>query len=558
MQFDSFRARLVMNFGGLILLVSLVLTLFLDSQASSTLSKASGSALYSIANSAALMLGRNLAEREREITLLSKSYLFQNAGLDSVAVQQRLDEIKATYKYYAWIGVATPNGAVVAATDSILVGQDVSQRPWFTAGLTGNYLGDVHKAVLLAKLLGEQQTSQPLRFIDFAAPVYGADNALRAVVASHINWDWVQDILTTAIPVDAANQDVEALILGGDGHWLHPFNYIGKLAVPEKLPEIGQVAIVDWPNEGRFLTTRLVVHANTSSELGWQLVVRQPIGRALAPVMALNKQLFILCLITFVLSIVLAYQSARRFSYPIEHLVSSAEKIALGGENVAFSVNSSLREVSRLSLSLGKMMASLAARKQELEQANASLEQQVAIRTADLERANTALQELSSKDALTGIFNRRVADERLKAAHLALKRGAPVYAVILLDIDHFKRVNDNLGHAAGDNVIQQVAKQLQDSVRETDMVARYGGEEFIVVLTQTEPSKVAEVAEKLRAAIAAKIMTAEGHITVSIGVAIANISDTDAETVVRRADTAMYQAKRMGRNRVQLCETWPQ
>jgi len=557
MQIDSFRARLVVYFGGLILLVSLVLTLFLDRQASITLSNASGSALYGIANSAALMLGRNLAEREREISLLSKSHLLKHAELNSAAVQQRLEDIKATYKYYAWIGVATPDGEVIAATDAMLVSQNVSQRPWFVAGLTGNYIGDVHKAVLLAKLLGVQQASQPLRFIDFAAPVYAADNALRAVVASHVNWDWVHDILASAIPADAARQDVEALVLGENGHWLHPFAHIGKLAVPENLPDLGQVAIVDWPGEGRFLTTRLAVNASTSSELGWHLVARQPVSRALQPVVELNKQLFILCFFTFLLSILLAYQLARRFSYPIERLANSAEQIAQGGEHVAFAVNSSLREVSRLSLSLGKMMAKLAARKHELEEANASLEQQVAIRTADLERANAALQELSHKDALTGIYNRRAADERLKTAHLALKRGTAVYAVMLLDIDHFKQVNDNLGHEAGDKVIQQVANLLQHSVRETDMVARYGGEEFIVVLAQTEPTKVQLIAEKLRAAIAADTMAAVGQITVSIGVAIADVDDTDAEAVVRRADAAMYQAKRAGRNLVQLCESLP-
>ncbi|MBZ9610509.1 diguanylate cyclase [Rheinheimera maricola] len=555
MHIDSFRARLVGYFGGLILLVSLVLTLFLDRQASNTLSKASGSALYGIANSAALMLERNLAERERETSLLSKSYLLKNAELDSVAVQQRLEDIKATYKYYAWIGVATPDGAVVAATDAMLVGQNVSQRQWFVAGLTGSYLGDVHKAVLLAKLLGEEQAGQPLRFIDFAAPVYAADNSLRAVVASHVNWDWVQDILASAITAEAASEDVEALVLGENGNWLHPFAYIGKLAVPESLPELGQVAIVDWPDEGRFLTTRLAVNASTSSELGWQLVVRQPISRALQPVDELNKQLFILCFFTLLLSIMLAYQLARRFSYPIERLADSAEQIALGGEHVDFAVNSSLHEFSRLSLSLGKMMEKLAVRRQELEQANTHLEQQVVIRTADLERANAALQDLSHKDALTGICNRRAADERLKTAHLALKRGAAVYAVMLLDIDHFKQVNDNFGHEAGDKVIQQVANLLQDSVRETDIVARYGGEEFIVVLAQTEPAKATLIAEKLRAAIAADRMTAVGQITASIGVAIANIRDTDAEAVVRRADAAMYQAKRTGRNRVQLCDS---
>jgi len=254
--------------------------------------------------------------------------------------------------------------------------------------------------------------------------------------------------------------------------------------------------------------------------------------------------------ITLVLAMALAYRLASHFSRPVEQLASLAAKVAQGGENMAFNVSSKLTEIRNLSSALSSMMVKMAAKRQALLQANNTLEQQVAIRTADLERANARLQELSHKDALTGIYNRRAADERLHAEFATVKRRSHRYAVLLMDIDRFKQINDRFGHETGDQVIQQVAKLLQQAIRESDFVARYGGEEFIVILPATEQQGAITMANKLCRLIAQQQFNTVGQVTISIGVASSATDDTDADAVVRKADVAMYDAKRAGRNRV--------
>jgi diguanylate cyclase (GGDEF)-like protein len=164
------------------------------------------------------------------------------------------------------------------------------------------------------------------------------------------------------------------------------------------------------------------------------------------------------------------------------------------------------------------------------------------------------LENLSSTDQLTGLYNRRVMMERLGSEHARFARSAQTYAVIMLDLDHFKRINDTHGHAAGDAVLQAVAQRLQGSVRTTDTLARMGGEEFMVLLPLNDIEGAMVHAERIRRSVGdTPIATPGGDlvVTLSLGVADALGSDTNFEPVVSRADAALYRAKSQGRNRAQ-------
>lgn len=167
---------------------------------------------------------------------------------------------------------------------------------------------------------------------------------------------------------------------------------------------------------------------------------------------------------------------------------------------------------------------------------------------------NLALAERrAGTDALTGLPNQRASHETLKRMVAQAERVAQPLAVLLLDLDHFKQVNDVLGHAAGDSVLAAVGVALRSAIREGDFCGRYGGEEFIVLLPDTELSRADIVAEKIRAAIEAiEIPSVQRETTVSIGVAAVPTHATDAEAVARIADRALYSAKSAGRNRVEL------
>jgi len=183
----------------------------------------------------------------------------------------------------------------------------------------------------------------------------------------------------------------------------------------------------------------------------------------------------------------------------------------------------------------------------------ANLDAQVASRTAQLQAALDEIRALTVTDPLTGCFNRRHLDSRLSEETLRCHRSGYPLAVLISDIDHFKQVNDTLGHAAGDSVLRGVADVFKDAMRRRlDWVARYGGEEFVIVLPDTDIGRAAAIAERLRQAVEASRFTHGGHqirVTASFGVAECLVSD-DAASLLARADAMLYRAKETGRNRV--------
>jgi diguanylate cyclase (GGDEF)-like protein len=195
---------------------------------------------------------------------------------------------------------------------------------------------------------------------------------------------------------------------------------------------------------------------------------------------------------------------------------------------------------------------------ERLRAANTELEEKVRLRTEEIEARNEELawakdriEELLREDSLTGLANRRRLDEvlELEAAH-ARRYGTPLSA-IMLDLDHFKQVNDEFGHPAGDAVLKAAAAVFAEGVRATDLAGRWGGEEFLIVLPHVRKSDAAVLAERLRGGLERAELPAIGRpMTASFGVAEwRHGGDSEAE-LVARADAAMYVAKRRGRNRV--------
>ena len=169
----------------------------------------------------------------------------------------------------------------------------------------------------------------------------------------------------------------------------------------------------------------------------------------------------------------------------------------------------------------------------------------------ELRTRNAELDRVSRIDMLTNIYNRRHLAEHLRQVISAARRHDRTIGVLLVDIDHFKDVNDEHGHLAGDAVLREVAARLQQAMRTEDALGRWGGEEFLAVLTDTPPEGVRVMAERLRQVVAAAPFTLDdgSQIRVTVSVGHTNGSD-DAEILVHRADDALYVAKAEGRNRV--------
>lgn len=178
--------------------------------------------------------------------------------------------------------------------------------------------------------------------------------------------------------------------------------------------------------------------------------------------------------------------------------------------------------------------------------------------TAEIRVLRRNLEQIkvdSSRDFLTGVANRRVFDEAIERMVADCKQHNGELCLLMIDVDHFKKFNDNHGHLLGDEILRLVARTLNENIRGSDLVARYGGEEFAVLLPSTPLSGALVVADKLRASIASRQVRKKdsgevlGSVTVSIGVSMCRKSDT-VEAMIKRADDALYRAKKGGRNKV--------
>ena len=185
-----------------------------------------------------------------------------------------------------------------------------------------------------------------------------------------------------------------------------------------------------------------------------------------------------------------------------------------------------------------------------IERFYSNLEQLVEERTSELQEANRTISHQAATDDLTELYNRRYFNECLAAALSAARRHTYPLAMIMIDLDNFKKVNDTHGHSAGDLVLKTCASLLRDMIRTEDVAARWGGEEFIILLSHTVSDAAAALAERIRSAFEQQSdSSSRFFLSASFGVVQLQEND-DADTLIRRADTALYQAKHEGRNRV--------
>ncbi|HUA53450.1 MAG TPA: GGDEF domain-containing protein [Candidatus Sulfotelmatobacter sp.] len=169
-------------------------------------------------------------------------------------------------------------------------------------------------------------------------------------------------------------------------------------------------------------------------------------------------------------------------------------------------------------------------------------------------QSETVLKRLATTDPLTGALNRRHYMELMGREQRRAERYAAVYSILMVDIDHFKRVNDTYGHQVGDQAIQAMSQACVKALRPTDLLARYGGEEFIITLTHTDQQGAAKVAERLRESVQQiELQTEQGVLKFTISVGVSTYFKRSLlDEIINRADQALYQAKTSGRNRVCL------
>jgi len=225
--------------------------------------------------------------------------------------------------------------------------------------------------------------------------------------------------------------------------------------------------------------------------------------------------------------------------------------------SLLLSVGTVTASIVMMTKNLSSALANVHRKKEELIALNHNLEHQVQERTQQLEQAKALAEKEARHDSLTGLGNRRALVEYVSIIANQAQRYQRSYVVAMVDIDHFKSVNDRYGHHAGDQILVSVAKILRSRIRKSDFVARVGGEEFALIFTETTLHHALRISELIRSNVETTKLEIDGEmisVTISIGLVQTDGVGHDFEQVLAGADTALYQAKNSGRNRVEAIE----
>lgn len=511
--------------------------------------------LATIAANTSGRLDRFMAVRQQELRLFAHlrplEPLWQNNPTELRAALERLQQ---SYAEFAWIGFADINGTVVASTGGLLQGKSVLQRPWFKEGLERMTIGDVHEALLLSSLLAQRANGEPYRFVDMAMPVRDSEGHLLGVLGGHLNWDWAREVIKEAEDNDG-NADTTLSIVSKSGTVLlgpaqNTVRYSGA-----------QLANILKARDGSFIETAGDENVLTAYHVGsghreyqglnWIVTASQPTSVALAAAISLVQIIFGIGAVVALFGASLALVVSRRIAGPIIAITEEADRIGRTSGPTMLARQGGSVEVVQMTRALRSLLRRVGMAEERTKEAEMRATENAVQFQDDLIK----LKQLADTDFLTGLLNRRsflsAADDALQLSR-HYKRGM---ATLMIDIDHFKKINDVHGHTAGDEAIKRIATIIGGTIRSTDKAARFGGEEFVVLLREIDQQGALILAERIRRGIETSTLDGDAATipaTVSVGVALLDETDRDVQDMIERADQGLYTAKKSGRNCVVL------
>jgi diguanylate cyclase (GGDEF)-like protein len=390
-----------------------------------------------------------------------------------------------------------------------------------------------------------------------SAPVLDARDRRVASLHALIEVGAVEQLLDAG---DVAQQ-IEVFVVGSDGEPLLAARQGSRRqAYDRRLPAATAAPLVEDYSDSE--GTHHVGSAVHFERFGWTIVVEQPYDDAFAPVVsAVHEQMLLNLGIVLGFSLV-AFQLARSIVRPILALSDAALRIATGETDVLIGGDAGADEIGVLTRAFNEMSSRLRRNQLALEESRLEVEDanaRLIAQNNELQRVNEVFQQLSITDDLTKLHNHRFFHEHLpREMKRAARTGEPL-ALIVIDLDDFKGLNDRYGHAVGDAVLHQVAIVMSGVVREMDLLARYGGEEFALLASRTSLDGAVALAEKLRLAISSarfSTLNPDGpvqiQVTASLGVAPFR---GDEKAFFNDADRALYRAKALGKDCVVVADS---
>ncbi|GAB7078448.1 diguanylate cyclase domain-containing protein [Megalodesulfovibrio paquesii] len=535
----SLRALLVAISVSLVSLCAGLLLLIVSHIATSQVKDDVGRYLAEQSYAYADKLDRDMWSRAKEIEVLSRLEVFQELT-DLDELETIIQQLHAAIPAYAWIGVLDMQGRVLVSSNNILKGQSIASRPVFHEALDGLFVGDVHDAVLLANLL-PNPTGEAMKFVDIAMPIQDEANRTIGVLATHLSWSWVNEI-DKSIFQNARDDQIELFVVASDGTViLGPKESMGhRLDFPILQANASsgrQWTIQQWPDGGQYLTGAALADGHLSyAGLGWTVLARQPLVQAYSHVARMEYVILGIGLFFAGLVAALGAASARWVTRPLSGLVEVARRLRRGVA-VVFPPYAGIREIEELYAALQEMLSNLTSTRAERDD----------------------MMSLAFEDKLTRLPNRRAFEDRIARLQSQPPRRNQLQAILFLDLDGFKHVNDTLGHDAGDLVLQAIAIRLQGSLRTGDTVYRLGGDEFVILSTVEYTQAEAEtntLADRILRAVnlPLHIKDTPVHVGCSMGASFFPAHSPHAAEVVHFADAALYTAKLAGKNRLKLHE----
>ncbi len=391
-------AQLALAFSLLTIVLTIALIAVVERRAIDQIKDRIGRGLADLAAQTSDKLERGMFERYREVALITARPVLTTDEYTPDQRRQALERVQRSYDYYEWIGLTDTEGKVLVAGNRLLEGADVSTRPWFIEGMRGGYVGDVHEALLLDKLLPPQPDKAPRRFVDVAFPYADANGKVRGVLGAHLSWNWARDVERSVVGSADRESDTQTLILSSTGRvLLGPRELMDTTLALDSFrnaspTQRGSFTVERWP-DGKDYVVGFQKGSGYASYpgLGWVVLVRQQVDTAWLPLHDMRRHALFSGLLLALLFSLVGVALARRITYPLKQLAATAGELRDGGA-VQIASGGPYEEVKALSSSLNLLVQDLDERRRQLQQLNGTLEQLVESRTVELRRALETVQ----------------------------------------------------------------------------------------------------------------------------------------------------------------------
>lgn len=501
----NLKFRWFVIYAGFGLLLSVIITAILTQAATRQIQQQVGLSLANVAQQVSHQLERGMLERLRDMQTVAKLMPTPDTDAELLQLERLVESVFESYSAYAWMGVTDRQGTVLVSADDILEGADVSARPWFQQALQNDYfIGDVHGALLLEKILNPEG-DEPLRFVDVSLPLRDNNGQIWGVFGSHLNWQWAEEVERMAMTSLQSLPSTDILVVSSENQILLGPDDLQERPLATQLH--GDVYTRGWGTQQWIDGNEFLLgYARITSREGyrgpeWQVIVRQPSTLALQPVSQLRWQAAWIGLAVALTFAGIGWISAGRIARPFANL-------------------------------------------------SKQLEQEVRERTEELREKNQALEELATTDSLTGLLNRRALFDEAEKLRTQADRHGQELTLVMLDLDHFKQVNDRYGHAMGDEVLEAFATEIKGGFRDNDILARSGGEEFTLILDGSSVADAKRKLNKLAKALKDREFVSGDdcfQVTFSAGVAPWTAQQS-LDKALDSADKQLYKAKQKGRD----------